>query len=224
MSNPPPASAPLTASSSKKKVRNTVTNVSKKLLMELQALNEFAAYDSPSLAGGGNSFTGAAMEKLMTTLCFGDSDGSDRESMSYAEQVLVGVNRFQGLFTASLATQDTSERESALILTIPVLLHRQSGIHIYVGSRSIEKELLCSKSLANPTPISGRTMLRLAKDVICSCKKMQALVTRSDSPYKDINYTPSGTNYEDYVKWCLAAMYKNEQSSDGEKEETKRSK
>ena len=112
MSNPPPASAPLTASLSKKKVRNTVTNVSKKLLMELQALIEFAAYDSPSLAGGGNSFTEAAMEnKLMTTLCFGDSDGSNRESMSYADQFLVGVNRFQGLFTASPATQDTSERE-----------------------------------------------------------------------------------------------------------------
>lgn len=119
-----------------------------------------------------------------------------------------------------LLHQDMSEHESPLILTIPVLLHRQSGVHIYVGSQSIEKELLRSKLLVNPTHISGRTMLRLAKDVICNCKKMQALVTRSNSLYKDINYTPAGTNYEDYVKWCLSAMYKNEQSS-GESEETK---
>ena len=147
--------------------------------MELQALIAFAAYDSPSLAGHGNSFTEAAIEKLMSTLCFGDSDGSDRESVSYTGQFLVGVNRVQGLITASPATQDTSERESALILTIPVLLHQQSGIHINVGSGSIEKELLCSKSLANPTPISGRTMLRHAKDVICSCKKNTAAWKRS---------------------------------------------
>ena len=79
--------------------------------MELQALIAFAAYDSPSLAGGGNSFTEAAIEKLMSTLCFGDSDGSDRESVSYTGQFLVGVNRVQGLITASPATQDTSERE-----------------------------------------------------------------------------------------------------------------
>jgi hypothetical protein len=207
MSNPP-ASPPVHVSLSKKKVRNTTTNVSKKLLMELQALMEFAAYDSPALAGGENSFTEAAMEKLMTTLCFGNGNGSDGKTMCYADQFLAGVNRFKGLFAASPATQDMSEHESSLILTIPVLLHQQSGVHIYVGSQSIEKELLCSKSLVNPSQISGgRTMLCLAKDVIvCNCKKMQALVTRSNSPYKDINYTPSATNYEDYVEWYLSAM------------------
>ncbi len=55
MSNPPTSSASLQpTSSSKKKVRSTPTSVSKKLLMELQALIAFASYDSPSLAGGGN--------------------------------------------------------------------------------------------------------------------------------------------------------------------------
>ena len=212
MSNPP-ASTSLPSSLSKKKVRSTPTNVSKKLLMELQALIAFASYDSPSLAGGGNSFTEAAMEKLMTTLCFGDGDVGDSEAMCYVDQFLAGLNRFKGLFTASPASEDAQQHESALILSIPVLLHGQSGVHIYVGSGSIEKELLCSKSLVNPTQISGRTMLRLAKDVVSNCKKMQALVTRSDSPYKDINYTPSGTNYEDYVKWCLSAMHKAEQEN-----------
>ena len=211
MSNPP-ASASLPLSSSKKKVRSTPTNVSKKLLMELQALIAFASYDSPSLAGGGNSFTEVAMEKLMATLCFGDGDVRDSETMSYVDQFLAGLNRFKGLFTASPASED--QHESPLILSIPVLLHRQSGIHIYIGSGSIEKELLCSKSLVNSTQISGRTMLRFAKDVLSNCKKMMALVTRSDSPYKDINYTPSGTNYEDYVKWCLSAMYNAEQNAE----------
>jgi hypothetical protein len=57
-------------------------------------------------------------------------------------------------------------------------------------------------------------MLRLAKDVVSNCKKMQAFVTRSNLLYKDINYTPSGTNYEDYIKWCLSAMYNTEQNTE----------
>ena len=163
--------------------------------MELQSLiAAFAAYDSPALAGGGNSFTEAATEKLMTTLCFVDGDGSDRKTMCYVDQFLAGVNRFKGLFTEPPATtQDMSEHDSVLILTIlQEPLHQQSGEHIYVGNRLIKKELLCSKLLVNPSQISGRTMLRLAKDCICNCKKMQALVTQSDSPYKDINSTCLG--------------------------------
>jgi len=52
--------------------------------------------------------------------------------------------------------------------------------------------------------------LRLAKEVLCNCKKMQALVTRRDLLYKDMHYVPSGTSWEDYMKWCLSARYKAE--------------
>ena len=184
MSNSPTSSASLQpTSSTKKKVRSTPTNVSKKLLMELQSLIAFASYDSPSLAGCGNSFMEVAMEKLKTTLCFGDGDCRDSETMCSVDQFLAGLNRFKGIFTAYPASEDTQQHELALILSIPVLLQQQSGVHIYVGSGSIEKELLCRKSLVNSSQISGRTMLRLAKDVLSNCKKMQALVTRSDSPY-----------------------------------------
>ena len=52
-------------------------------------------------------------------------------------------------------------------------------------------------------------MLTYANNVLCNYKKMQALVTRSDSsPYKDVDHTPSGTKYDDYIKWCLATIYK----------------
>ena len=37
------------------------------------------------------------------------------------------------------------------------------------------------------------------------CKKMMAIVTASNSPYKSGEF-PSGTNWEDYIKWCLAEM------------------
>jgi hypothetical protein len=206
MSDQPSGGMASLPSSIKKKSRNSGTNVSKKLMMEFQALIAFASFDSPSINCGGHSMTEATMEKLITKLCFGDV--TDENTISYVDQFLHGLNRFKGLFTNSSPTGDTAPGE--IPLSIPPLLHRQGGVHIFVGEGSIEKGLLCSKSLANQTPITGRTLLRLAKEVLCNCKKMQALVTRRDSPYKDMNYIPSGTNWEDYVKWCLSAMYKAE--------------
>ena len=83
-------------------------------------------------------------------------------------------------------------------------------MQIFVGKTSIEKALLCR----NETPISGRTLLRLAKEVLCNCKKLQAIVTANNSPYKDGDSGPSGTNWEDYIQWCLKAMYKAESANE----------
>jgi hypothetical protein len=66
------------------------------------------------------------------------------------------------------------------------MLHCQSGLNIYIDKGSIEKDLLCRKSLTNTKQqISGRTLLRLAKEALCNCKKMMALVTDSTSPYRN---------------------------------------
>ena len=206
----PPLPPPLPSSSSlmsRKKSRVSGTNVSKKLLMELQALIAFACYDSPSITGAGGSMTEATMEQLMTKLCFGDDNNDD--TICFVDQFLCGVNRFQGLFVSSLAPSfDGGGAAADMELTIPPMLHRQGKIHIFVGKGSIEKALLCRKAPANETPISGRTLLRLAKEVLCNCKKLQALVTANGSPYKDIDSGgPSGSNWEDYIRWCLQAMY-----------------
>ena len=40
-----------------------------------------------------------------------------------------------------------------------------------------------------------------------TCKKMTAIVTASGSPYCDGSF-PSGTNWDDYIKWCLVEMQK----------------
>ena len=82
--------------------------------------------------------------------------------------------------------------------------------NVFVGKGSIEKSLLLSKSegrASSVSNVSGRSLLRAAKDVLCNCKKLTAIVTASNSPYKDGNY-PSGTNWDDYIYWCLAAMKK----------------
>ena len=186
--------------------------------MELQAVIAFACYDSPSIAGAGVSMTKATMEQLMTKLCFGN--GNNNDTIGYVEQFLYGVNRFQGLFVSSSgvspsasaavdspAGSSTVDAAGMLELSIPPMLHWQGKMHIYVGKGSIDKKaLLCRKAPANETPISGRTLLRLAKEVLCNCKKLKALVTANNSPYKDGESGPSGSNWEDYIQWCLQAM------------------
>ena len=194
MSDPPSAPASLTG---KKKNRNGGTNVSKKLLMEFQALIAHACYDSPSISGAGVSMTESMMEKLMMKLCFGDNDD---EMVCYVDQFLLGLNKFKGLYAGPPPLTDVDTGiPSELLLCVPPSLHRQGKIHIFVGEGSIEKRLLSQKSLTNETGITGRTMLRLAKEVLANCKKMNALVMSSESPYKDFRSFPSGTNYDDYL-------------------------
>jgi hypothetical protein len=188
------------------RTRRADTNVTKKLLAEFQGLIAFACYDSPSISQGGTSMTETVMEHLMAKLCFGEKNGNP-DVMCYEDQFLAGLNKFQGLFTDDV---DSRASNGATVLTMLPSLHRQSSINIYVGEGSIEKGLLARKSLLNATAtISGRTLLRLAKEVLCNCKKMMALVMARDSPYKDGCF-PSGTNWDDYAKWCLVAFHKSE--------------
>lgn len=222
MSDPP---LPSSSTLSRKKSRVSGTNVSKKLLMELQAVIAFACYDSPSITGAGVSMTEATMEQVMTKLCFGSNCSDEDDTICYVDQFLYGLNRFQGLFvssaspTSSAAPLDKPVGASTIggdtELSIPPMLHRQGKMHIFVGKGSIERALLSRKAPANETPISGRTLLRLAKEVLCNCKKLQAIVSANNSPYKDGESGPSGTNWEDYIQWCLKAMYKAESNEIG---------
>jgi hypothetical protein len=200
-------------------------NINRRLLVEFQGLIAFACYDSPSISGGGESMTESTMEKVMTKLCFGNiNDGNDNsgvdEIVCYVDQFLLGLNKFKGLYTDTHIGGSSSFETGALqkggqILTMLPILHRQgTNVNIYVGEGSIEKEFLYRKSLLKNSTggtISGRTMLRLAKEVLCNCKKMQALVVSSLSPYRNPHEFPSGMNWDDYIEWCLNAMYQSEQ-------------
>ena len=170
--------------------------------------------------------TESTIEKVMTKLCFGGNGdtneddttpaGAVDEIVCYVDQFLLGLNKFKGLYTdvqvggASFDNAAMQQGGSASILTMLPALHRQgTNVNIFVGDGSIEKDFLSRKSLKNSTGgiISGRTMLRLAKEVLCNCKKMQALVVSSTSPYKNPQEFPSGMNWDDYIKWCLNAMF-----------------
>ncbi len=125
----------------------------------------------------------------------------------YEDQFLGGLNKFQGYFTNDV---DSTASNGATVFTMLPSLHRQSSINIYMSEGSIEKGLLSRKSLLNTTTtVSGRTLLRLAKEVLCNCKKMMALVMARDLLYKDGSF-PSGTNWDDNAKWCLVAFYRSE--------------
>ena len=112
--------------------------------------------------------TETIMEHLMAKLCFGDKNG-DPDVMCYEDQFIGGLYKFQRLFNDDV---DSRASNGATVLTMLPSLHRQSSINIYVGEGSIEKGLLARKSLLNATAaISGRTLLRLAKEVLCKCKR-----------------------------------------------------
>jgi hypothetical protein len=183
--------------------RRADSNITKnKLLTEFQALIAFACYDSPSISQSGIS----EMPPLMAKLCFGDKD-SNPDVICYKDQFLAGLNKFQGLFSNDV---DSNASNGETVLTMLPCLHRQSSLNIYVGEGSIEKGILSRKSLFNATAtISGRTLLRLAKEVLSNCKKMMALVMACDSPYKDGHF-PSDCTWDDYAKWCLVVFQRSD--------------
>lgn len=177
------------------------TNVSKKLLMEMHALIAFACYDSPSIAQGGDSMNDAEQAKTMTDCYF--AGNADPETISYLDQFIHGLHRFKGVFTSSEEPNEFGQ----IVLTMPQKLHRHGGLNVFVGQKSITKELLSQKNFKNSDRIPGSTLLGKGKAVVKTCKKMMALVTASGSPYRDGSF-PSGTNWDDYIKWCLVAMQK----------------
>ena len=71
------------------------------------------------------------------------------------------------------------------------------------------------KTLTNETGINRWTMLRLVKEVLANCKKMNAIATSSKSLYKEFKCFPSGTNYDDYLNKCLTAMFANDDDKRG---------
>ncbi|KAI2506391.1 hypothetical protein MHU86_8017 [Fragilaria crotonensis] len=201
-----------TRKTSASKSPRTKTNVAAKLLTEIQALIAYACYDLPSISCGAKTMTEIDQAKFMANLCFGNID-NDPEIKCYVDQFLHGLNKFHGLFNAlsvEIQPGGSPNAPEMLLTMIPILHEMGQETNVFVGKGSIEKSLLMSKSVGRASSISnviGRTLLRAAKDVLCNWKKLTAIVTASNSPDKDGNF-PSGTNWDDYIYWCLAAMKK----------------
>ena len=200
--------------SAKKKTKTSAettmtTSVKRELLTEFQSSIAYACFDPPSLLCVVSTLSSAQQMKKIAELYLGDNDDGPN-ILCCVDQFLHGLDRFHGLYSVSAVdVQPGVSPNAAMLLTlIPVLHQRGLNVNIYVGKGSIERSLLVGKTKGSTVShISGRTMLRAAKDVLRSCKKMTAIVTASNSPYKDGNY-PSGTNWEDYIQWCITAMKK----------------
>ena len=194
---------------SKKTRPKRVTNITGELLKEIQATIAFACYDTPSVIRRGTSLAEAAIENKMSLLYYGDDthEAPDPDLIVFEDQLILGLKKFKGLFTQSV--QDGPNGESGeVLLSIPEILHRHKNLLVYVGDGSIEKNLLSQKSVhVTDKRIIGRTLDTMAKNVCKNCKKMMAIVTRKGSPYKDGRF-PSGSNWDDYILWCLIEMGK----------------
>ncbi len=188
------------------------SNVRASLLTAFHAAIAYACYDSPSLLCGATSMTDAQQYNvLIADLFLGNSETSP-DTLCYVDQFLHGLNKFHGLFTtSSIEVQPgvSDDQQPPMLLTLlPILNQQGHAANIFVGKGSIERSLLIGKTVgATVTYDTGRTLLRAAKDVLRSCKKMMSIATASTSPYKDGNFS-SGTNWDDFIKWCVLEMKK----------------
>jgi hypothetical protein len=187
------------------------------LLKELQARIAFACYDSPTLIKRGASLLSeGAIEDVMTSIFYGDDKNGADPNVGGVDQFMLGLNKFKGLYTQSLQAGPNGASGEAL-LSISTYLHRHKKLLVYVGDGSIEKGLLLQKSLfGTGEKISGRTLVRMLKVVLCNCKIMMAIVKSKRSPYKDGTF-PSGANWEDYILWYLVEMGKECDRGEAEK-------
>lgn len=184
--------------------------------MEIQYLIAYVCYDSPRVAQRGDSLNEAELAKEMSALFYG-GDGDDQgNTVTFLDQFINGIYKFNGLFT----TSEDPDEEGQIVLTMPQKLHRYNGVRIFVGPGSITKELVSQTNFTNTTQITGASLLSKAKIVIRTCKKMMALVMAPGSPYRDGNF-PSGTNWDDYIKWCIVAWQKECEREADEKKITR---
>ena len=184
--------------------------------MEIQYLIAYVCYDSPRVAQRGDSLNEAELAKEMSALFYG-GDGDDQgNTVTFLDQFINGIYKFNGLFT----TSEDPDEEGQIVLTMPQKLHRYSGVRIFVGPGSITKELVSQTNFTNTTQITGASLLSKAKIVIRMCKKMMALVMAPGSPYRDGTF-PSGTNWDDYIKWCIVAWQKECEREADEKKITR---
>ena len=150
----------------------------------------------------------ATIFSKMSQIFYGDdtNEAPDPDLILFEDQLLLGLNKFKGLYTQSVQDGPNGEPGEVRLL-IPEVLHRHKNLIVYVGEGSVEKKMLSQKSLYVTEKITGRTLHRLAKTVLKNCKKMLAIVKSKHSPYK-VGMFPSGTNWEDYILWCLIEMKK----------------
>ncbi len=151
------------------------TNVTKKLLVEIQVLIAFARYDSPAIAKGGESMTEGAQSDLIKEMYF--RSGGGPEIISYVDQFIHGLHRFTGLFTLS-----EPDESGQIVLTMSPKLHRHAGLNIFVGSTSITKKPLLKKSFASNNNIHPQTLtwnctahaadvvIPQDESVVCGCR------------------------------------------------------
>ena len=145
--------------------------------------------------------TEAQQYKKMSEMFRGEGVEDNPNNMCLVDQFLHGLDRFQGLFTTSIVdiqpgvVPHRKGPPGMLLTLIPVLHRKGNGLNIFVGKGSIEKSFLIGKTVGDTvTYTTGRTLLQRAKETLCQCKKMMAIVTASNLPYKSGEF-PSGTNW-----------------------------
>lgn len=190
------------------------TNVTNKVLKEIQDTISFAILDSPLIKTGGDDMKNKMMWRLLSLYTCGEP--SHKDILTFPHQFLNGMGKFQGIWN----TESSSDGES-ITHYMNKALHRSQKFNLVIGEGSLTIDMLNlsekvsdqlkKKSMDEIHLINGRTMHERTKSIVTNCRKMLSLVIDDRCPYKDPDKFPSGKTWENYAKWCIDAFWREKE-------------
>ena len=174
-SNPNKATKPKKGKKGKK-----VAAPPSQVIKGLQSAAALRAYDmlqNPKESGVGD-IANDQQEKVMFLLYHGTKEGDELDFESQVDQLLAGAGAYANLYEKD---EELPEGEN---LVLKEEIHRQSGKK-YVANVNFTRTLLCQATLKAKTLVTGRTILRSAKETLKNV--MRAWQTQGPAPQNAIN-------------------------------------
>jgi hypothetical protein len=174
------------------------------VLKELQCAIAFRAYEQVQTSGQSMKLSDLRQQ------AFEKYHGKGDDHVGLVETFIGGNEMFQGIYVEH---DDPVTGRSHMVLND--ILHCQSGKDIVVDPdprfKGINKMTRKCTKLTDLKPLSGLQIWEMGKKVAQHGRKMLAIILQSK--YKDGN-VPSGTEWEDYLKFCRHKMMKKYYSKD----------
>lgn len=167
-------------------------------MKEIQRCVAMRAYERCFQMGKSKDQT--KVTQLMYKFYHGFKDNKG-EFMGYCKKLFNAEEMFEPMFET-----DNNGRKRIQEWLLPVMkTERPVFIDNDARNAGISMALLHAKSKSQTTFLLARTMYEMALDVCTLAREMYAIL--EDSPYKN-GKMPSGTTWEDYVRFCSYKHYK----------------
>jgi len=183
---------------------------------EFQSFVAFCCYSK--MVESGEDYNIGQQHNELSRLYHGMMDDAGKrtsDDVSYAEQSVMGINQFKGLFDkVDIAVNEASNSSNTNTFNnvLKHTLHREGPYKCIVAnansvSGELSLKLISSSTYKGDKEIEGRTILRRAQDVMANGRKALAVAMHHDSPYRH-GTLPSGHCLADYHDYILEHMEK----------------